>query len=282
MGKAMNEKVVMARIPVALDFSPKICGAVEDVLKGEYESGYFGENLNILDIGANIGSFTLWANLRWPQSRIHAFEPHPETFKMLTNNVKALNNITCHNVAVYPSEKKLELFWSRFAGDGESGLVAYMEKTFQNLPQTQVIEVPILHPKELPEADIVKIDVEGGEVLVIENMNFNKVSLFLLEYQNIENREAIKNILEANFYLVHEDRHSWNALLSNPEYRKELKNDFYGRLFFINKQQDRLRKYCYKKCTELFGMSLRQICLGLPSPILQILASMRRIFSSHS
>lgn len=274
----MDRKVVMARIPVALDFPDQIGAVIEEVLKGEYECGYFGENLNILDIGANVGSFSLWANMRWPQSRIHAYEPHPGTFRILTENLKALNNITCHNVAVYPSDNELEPFWSRYAGDGEAGLVAYMEKIFQNLPQTQILKVPILHPRELPKADIVKLDVEGAEALIIENMNFKEVSLILLEYHNSENRDAIENLLINDFYLEHEDRYKWDALTPNSDCRNELKINYYGRLFYVNKQQNRLKKIKYMYATELLGMTLRQLLLELPSPIIRTLKRMKRVF----
>jgi hypothetical protein len=55
----MDRKVIMARILVALDFHDQTGVVIEEVLKGEYECGYFGENLNILDIGANVGSFSV-------------------------------------------------------------------------------------------------------------------------------------------------------------------------------------------------------------------------------
>ena len=50
---------------------------------GEYEAGYFGNRLTILDIGSNLGCFTLWANMRWPSSMIHAYERNPGHFECL-------------------------------------------------------------------------------------------------------------------------------------------------------------------------------------------------------
>ena len=41
---------------------------IKDVLEGEYEAGFDGVGLDILDIGANVGSFALWATARWPST----------------------------------------------------------------------------------------------------------------------------------------------------------------------------------------------------------------------
>ena len=44
----------------------------------------------ILDIGANIGAFALWAIGRWPGCRLHCYEPLPANFDMLRQNLAHL------------------------------------------------------------------------------------------------------------------------------------------------------------------------------------------------
>lgn len=57
---------------------------LEKVFSGEYDVGiYLPPKTRIIDLGANFGSFALWAAHRWPGSEIQAFEPHPEVFKVL-------------------------------------------------------------------------------------------------------------------------------------------------------------------------------------------------------
>ena len=54
-----------ASISVAMEYPDDILGnLVNEVFSGEYESGHDGAGLTILDIGANIGSFAVWAALR--------------------------------------------------------------------------------------------------------------------------------------------------------------------------------------------------------------------------
>ena len=40
----------------------------------------------VVDVGALIGSFTLWAQEQWPNAIIHAYEPDPESFEYLKKN----------------------------------------------------------------------------------------------------------------------------------------------------------------------------------------------------
>jgi predicted RNA methylase len=86
------KKILTAQVPVTMEVPDSVYGAVVEVLTGEYEPGYFGEGLTILDIGANVGSFSLWANLRWPGSTIYAYEPHPGTCAMLKRNLAGLDH----------------------------------------------------------------------------------------------------------------------------------------------------------------------------------------------
>lgn len=239
----MSKKVMIAQIPVILDCPDELSPGLKQVLSGEYEFGYFGENLTILDIGANLGSFTVWANLRWPGSRIHAYEPSPEAFEMLTVNVENLPNVTCHNSAVYPSEKESESFWSRYAGDSAAGLVVHASKIFKNVTRENITEVSLLHPQKLPEADVIKLDAEGAEAMILREMNLREASLILLEYHNVENRDAIKELLSDDFALEYEDGIRWGLRLPSTEYKEEIESDYQGRLFFANKRHNRLTLY---------------------------------------
>jgi FkbM family methyltransferase len=242
MEKRPDKRPIVARVPVPLEYPDEMGGTIAAVLGGEYECHYFGEKLTILDIGANVGSFALWANLRWPQSTIIAYEPNPETHAMLVRNVQALPNVICHHAAVYPGERKEDLFWSRYPGDGEGGLCAYMDRTFRDLPAAQTRLVPVIHPRDLPRCDVMKLDVEGAEAAILEAADLEGVSAVMLEYQNADNRRAIERRLAPQFVLEHEDHFPWRPLLPGSGYRRDLQDDSYGHLFFTSRQAGRLRR----------------------------------------
>lgn len=228
-------------VPVLLDAPKQMKEAVSAVLAGEYECGFYGEDLTVLDIGANVGAFSVWAHHRWPRSRIVAYEPQPGTFEMLKKNVRLLPDIQCINAAVFPTERGAIEFFSRYPSDGEAGVRECTIATFDPAQAGEVIRVPALHPKDLPPADIVKLDIEGAEADVLRHMDVSKATLILLEYQNQANRREIKCMLKDDFELVSEDEFSWDGLLPRSGYRSDLKGDKYGHLFFVRRGGEMLK-----------------------------------------
>jgi FkbM family methyltransferase len=240
----LSLQTIDARVPVTLEVPEAMRYAVHDVLNGEYEAGFFGEGLTILDIGANVGSFSVWATMRWPGSTIYAYEPHPGTFAILRRNVAALPNVVPENVAVYPTDEPELSFFSRYVGDGEAGIAECMARTFAAIPPEQTFHVAALHPATLPPADIVKIDVEGVEAEILRHLDLSSAELILLEFQDEANRVAIKDILADAFVLEHEDAYLWDDLIrADLGYRPKLMGEHFGRMFFATRRPGgRLRK----------------------------------------
>jgi FkbM family methyltransferase len=235
--------VLPATVPVTLEAPPQMRAAIAEVLAGEYEAGFFGEALTVLDIGANVGSFAVWASLRWPRSTVHAFEPHPGTFAMLERNVAACPGVRTRHAAVYPTAEDHVTFFGRYAGDGEAGVADCMARTFREIAPERTMRVPALHPRALPAADVGKLDVEGAEAEILRHMDLTGVQLILLEFQDDANRRAIRELLAARFELVYEDAFPWDDLLGNPGYRPALAGDSWGRMFFAARQPNgRLRR----------------------------------------
>lgn len=275
----MEKHQISTIIPVELEYPEERSLSVREIfIGGEYESWYYGRNLTILDVGANIGCFAIWANLRWPNSLIYSYEAHPETFKMLVRNVEGLSNVTCHNFAVYPGEKN-ELFYSRYPGDGEAGLVTFASKKFETMHQDNIFEVPALHPRDLPKCDVVKLDVEGAEYDILRNMDLQGVSVILLEYHNDKDKYNIKELLKSDFSLEYEDSCDYA-----PEFK--CRGDHFGRLFFANKYRNKLRKLDSRFMTYIYGdntyrISLGQLLQGLPSATKYTLRRKSRIIRNH-
>jgi len=232
----------IARIPVTVQCPEQMEFAVRDVLEGEYEAGYDGAGLTILDIGANVGSFALWASARWPGSTITSFEPHPGTFEYLTRNTAGRSGITIVNAALFPGGLKRATFHSRFAGDGESGLAAYSGDTFVPGHMGLTYEVDVIDPASLPSADVVKIDIEGGEGDVLKHLDLSRTSLVLAEFQNGKNRAQILDILKEDFEITKDIVHPWDGLLGYSGYRADLKGDVFGLTFAVRKETTRLKR----------------------------------------
>ena len=58
------------------------------------------ENPVILEAGASRGMDTVQFASLWPKGAIHAFEPEPSTFGILTRETGAFANVTCYQLAL--------------------------------------------------------------------------------------------------------------------------------------------------------------------------------------
>lgn len=221
-----------AHIPLTIDCPEPMAAAVRYVFEGEYESHHDGRNLDILDIGANVGSFALWAALRWPGSRIRCYEPNPGTFEFLQRNIAGRPGIKATNAAIYPNAKPREAFFSRFAGDGEAGLVSYATDTFREKAMIGTFEVDVVAPASVGSADIVKLDVEGAEAAILQHLDLSKTELVLAEFQNAKNRAQMQAVLASDFEAVLDEACPWDPILDYLDYRTELKGDVFGRMFY--------------------------------------------------
>jgi FkbM family methyltransferase len=255
--------VLPATVPVELEVTGDMQWSLDKVLAGEYDAPYQGTELTILDIGANVGAFALWANLRWPRSTIHAYEPGPGTFAILERNVGSFPNILCSQVAVYPSEEPTAAFFSRYDGDGGAGLVDALKTTFKSMPERQIQQVPVISPRSLPRADIVKIDAEGSECEIIANMDLAHVSLLMVEYTNLEARAEIRRYTQETFEIEREDSvPSRREMLVSSGFRNEVRDDRFGTLTMVNRKANRLR---HMGPTAPPYLTLRQLLHYLPA-----------------
>lgn len=228
-------------LPVTFECPEPMLSAIRYVFDGEYESHHDGAGLSILDIGANVGAFSAWAVRRWPGSTIRSFEPNPETFAILTRNVGGLPGVTPINAAIYPSDKARESYYARFAGDGEGGLTRYIGDTFVDRVVAPTFEVDIVRPEALGKADIVKIDIEGGEAEVLAALDLSGTSLVLAEFQNHKARLNMQQVFrDADFEALVDEECPWDPILDYMDYKRELIGDIYGRMFYRKRGQTRL------------------------------------------
>lgn len=182
---------------VDLDFirPPDMEYHVDKVFNGEYEIAFDLERPVILDIGANVGAFALWAAKRWPDSTIHSYEPVPESFNYLKRNVLVNGmdeRIFVHNHAIAKCDHvTADLYLGKF----NSGEATF----FKDLPTASDISISVRveDPNTLPEANILKIDTEGSEPYILTPLMFyqRKFDLILIEYHREKDRKHIDQLL---------------------------------------------------------------------------------------
>ncbi len=117
----------------------------------------------VMDLGANIGLFTLLAAQRWPQAEFICVEPHPTTFSFLCDNL-ALNGVNAMKM--------------QCALDSQVG-VKFLENegaVYQALSDRRTgtsvmtIQLDSLLPAQGDLKVVLKMDIEGSEVSVLESL----------------------------------------------------------------------------------------------------------------
>jgi FkbM family methyltransferase len=129
------------------------------------------EGMNVIDIGANIGYYTLLAaKLVGERGRVIAFEPEPQNYALLLRNIEVngYKNVTAVRKAAFSKTGKVNLHLSKYSGSHN------LYNPYTNSPGTVVVDTVSLDEffegKEHP-IDIIKIDAEGAEMTVALGMN---------------------------------------------------------------------------------------------------------------
>lgn len=127
------------------------------------------------DVGAHIGYFTIKGAARVGDTgRVVAFEPNPETLKLLNDNVTAnrAGNITVEPIACTDKEQTLTFYAAAVQNTGMSSLSRKnAEVEGSAAPKAYVVRGrpidDVVRELNLDRVDAIKVDVEGAEVLVL-------------------------------------------------------------------------------------------------------------------
>jgi FkbM family methyltransferase len=128
---------------------------------------FVGKGSVFVDIGANVGTYTLWASrLVGPAGRVVALEPHPRTYAKLKFNILAneAGNVVLFNVAAAGEEGTTLLRFDGGGNIGNASILTGQEGTAEvTVPITMRPLKALLDSAGLARPDVVKIDVEGFE-----------------------------------------------------------------------------------------------------------------------
>lgn len=125
-----------------------------------------------VDVGANIGFFTVYAAL-YRGATVHAFEPSPAVFGLLAKNVDVngiRGKVQLHQVALYDRETELMVNpeWQRVLPDyehcGNSGGLSLIRR---DVPEGLVFAAKPLDSFALDSVALIKTDTQGADLRVL-------------------------------------------------------------------------------------------------------------------
>lgn len=139
----------------------------------------------VIDIGANIGYYTLIAANKAGRGRVHSFEPVTVSYEALQQNIQLnhLTNVTVNAVGISNNESLQTYYISSADNRGMSGMKR--PENFSGLSEKkQTITLDSYAIKNnLSRIDIIKIDIEGNELNALKGMHTilaqNKPILFI-------------------------------------------------------------------------------------------------------
>ncbi|MBO6609852.1 FkbM family methyltransferase [Altererythrobacter sp.] len=129
------------------------------------------EFATVIDVGGNVGQFSLFASHRWPTALIHAFEPIPDQ----SDRFAAVhgNRVTLHRCALGEKEAKLPIHIASRKDSSSLLPLGNRQKTMFEMDEIGTIEVSVkrldevLDANQLPQPALLKIDVQGFEYEVL-------------------------------------------------------------------------------------------------------------------
>ncbi len=150
------------------------------------------EPIRAIDCGANIGVSLLYLKLRAPQARVLCFEPNPAARAVLEKNIAANGWERDVQVLPYALGKErgtVDFFVDKEAATSSGGSTLRHQKNEDRHLDTYPVETDLLSRYIDGDIDFLKIDIEGGEFDVLEEMSaqrtLRRVAAVQLEYHYI-------------------------------------------------------------------------------------------------
>lgn len=130
------------------------------------------ENAVMLDIGAHIGTCSLYVNTfnkeREEPIKIVAYEPNLDNYEYLTKNIQ--DTISSYTDAVTGKPQTYDI-------EDNGGSSKLVKGKLQSVTLESILD-------QYPNVDVLKIDVEGSETeMLLNTPNLNKVQYITIEYE---------------------------------------------------------------------------------------------------
>jgi FkbM family methyltransferase len=179
---------------------PYYLNYTEFFIHDKYAKYFSKKYKNVVDVGANVGVFTEYLIQNEHTEKVVAVECDPKALYDLTRNFKREYRVDIEPKALYHENTKITFYHSEenpviSSTIAPDKLVNHMAGVKGNdATEVETITIKDLVDK-LGYIDLLKIDIEGGEYGVMENLDpslFDKINNFLIECHFFEADYKIK------------------------------------------------------------------------------------------
>jgi FkbM family methyltransferase len=162
----------------------------------------------VFDIGANAGFFTIFITEKINPKEIHCFEPFPNNFNLLVENIKNIQsfnpNIYLNNLAIVgPGIDSIDLFFD----EGQSysptaSILKGIDTTNKEIKAQATNLEKYCSENNIQKIDLLKMDCEGAEYNIFYNLSltfFSKIESIYMETHDLDTNQNNTNAL-INFF----------------------------------------------------------------------------------
>lgn len=159
----------------------------------------------IIDVGANIGCFSIECAKLFKDCQIYAYEPFKESYKICQINLKIndLDRVKVCCAAITKSSGFAEL--GIYDGQFEANSIGKIWGRPSRSTQVKTFNLnTIFSDNKIKYCDLLKLDCEGSEYEILENLDnkiFAKIGSIIMEY-HLGREDILRHILEKNNFRV--------------------------------------------------------------------------------
>jgi FkbM family methyltransferase len=161
----------------------------------------------VIDIGAHIGLFSLFASQYCKNGKIFSYEPIEKNYNILKENINLnqIKNIIPFNFAVSNQLNKLKIFID--SNDDSAHSILNSGKNF--IEVNSITIESIFDQNKIEKCNLLKLDCEGAEYQIIESIPkeyFSKIEKMIIEYhfasENLKLYKKLIQNLKNNFFKI--------------------------------------------------------------------------------
>jgi FkbM family methyltransferase len=163
------------------------------------------EFATVLDVGANCGAASVYFARCYPDAIVHAVEPARAAFALLEGNTAQYSNIRIHHLGLHAADQVVPLFH----GSIDSVTASVHKRDTKNTDMSEMVQLrdarAWVAEQGITAIDLLKLDVEGCEVEVLERLGdlLESVKVVYVEYDSTAARRRIEQLLDASHELCH-------------------------------------------------------------------------------
>lgn len=188
----------------------------------EYNVKKFIERLSkksdiIVDVGANIGKYSILACKLNPNAKVFGIEPEKENFEILEKNKKLNNceNLELMQIALNNKNQKVKLYKAEVNMGGNSIKKDFKDFNKENFEIVEGKRFDDVFSDKIQKVDLLKIDAEGAELEILKGakkfLEEKRIKNIIIEINNLET----KKFLEENGYFL--KNIMYNDFLASPK-----------------------------------------------------------------